>query len=220
MPAFAISYPSDEPALPVPLPPQRASAYGNARIFAPLAAKATPAPVGPPADEEQNPSLSILQWFLSAFGRPRRDCHFGKTEIARHRSTPFEGDRPAPRKLTENETLQELRRMARIDRRFLADNADRSASVQGELQMGLVSDAAFNLDEVPGRKPEWQWTAGCDFGSLGWSSARKGEGKKRLRKARENSRRFMKFASAAVAARTSFRVTRSGLNSPAIFSCY
>jgi hypothetical protein len=38
----------------------------------------------------------------------------------------------------------------------LADNADGSASVQDELEMGLVPDLAFNLNEVPRRKPERQ----------------------------------------------------------------
>ena len=46
----------------------------------------------------------------------------------------------------------------------MVDHADARASVQDELQIGLVSDAAFDLDQVPGRKPERQFAAGRVFG--------------------------------------------------------
>jgi hypothetical protein len=36
----------------------------------------------------------------------RRDWYFGKTEIARHRSPPVEGDRPSPRKLPQTRLYQ------------------------------------------------------------------------------------------------------------------
>ena len=42
----------------------------------------------------------------------RRHWHFGKTEIARHRSTPFEGDRPSPRKLIPKNRFHSSYRVA------------------------------------------------------------------------------------------------------------
>ena len=49
--------------------------------------------------------------------------------------------------------------------------------------MGLVSDAPFDLDKVPGRKPERQWLPGAFSGRPRLIVCLHGVGKKRLRQA-------------------------------------
>jgi hypothetical protein len=68
----------------------------------------------------------------------------------------------------EVETLSRVRTQLQFLGNFLADDADGSASVQHELQMGLAPDSAFHLDEVPGRKPERQQAAGRIFRRPQW----------------------------------------------------
>ena len=113
------------------------------------------------------------------------------------------------------ETLRRVRIQLQFFGNSLAHHADGRASVQDELQVGLVSDAAFDLDKVPGRQAgkAVRCQARSQMAWVGRLPA-KAEGKKRLRQARENSQRFMEFASAAAAARTSFRLPARSLNSP------
>lgn len=62
------------------------------------------------------------------------------------------------------ETLSRVRIQLQFLGNSLPDNADGGASVQDEPQMRVISDAAFHLDKVPGRKPEWQLAARRVFG--------------------------------------------------------
>jgi hypothetical protein len=81
--------------------------------------------------------------------------------------------------------------------------------------MGLVSDAAFDLDEVPGREPERQFAAGRIFGRprLGrlLAQERERKGSDRQEKAANDSwnspRPRWRRGRAS-------ELTRSGLNSP------
>jgi hypothetical protein len=86
--------------------------------------------------------------------------------------------------------------------------------------MVLVPNAAFNLDKVPEKSRNGRELPDIFSEGFGRSSARKVKGRKMLRKDRDRSHRCMEFASAADAARSSFRPAASGFNSPPVSSSY
>jgi hypothetical protein len=61
------------------------------------------------------------------------------------------------------ETLCRLALQFQFSCNSLVDNANGRARVQDELQVGLGSDAAFDLDKVPGIEPEGQFAARRGF---------------------------------------------------------
>jgi hypothetical protein len=65
--------------------------------------------------------------------------------------------------LIKVETLRRMPVQLEFFGNSFADHADARTRIQDEFQMGLVSDAALDLDKVPGDKPEGQRAAGRIF---------------------------------------------------------
>jgi DNA-binding winged helix-turn-helix (wHTH) protein len=77
------------------------------------------------------------------------------------------------------ETLRRVGIQLQLFSNSLADHADGRTRVQNELQVGLVSDAALDLDKVPGDQPERQFAARRDLRWPGLIVCLQGRGKEK-----------------------------------------